>query len=204
MILVVDSGSTSTEWVFALKNKEITRHKGPGFNPYYYSGDDYLGNMKNHLQGKINFEEVSDIFFYGSGCSTVTNCDIVNASLKTAFANANIQLQHDLFGAAVALFGKEKGIACILGTGSNSCLWNGSEILENVPSLGYLLADEGSGTHIGSLILTDILLGESPLDVAELFYSYYKIDFGGVLDYGEDKHQLIKLTLKIHKAIPLF
>lgn len=181
MKVVVDSGSTSTDWVFIQKDK-TTRFKSPGFNPYYFKDDDYLDYLTDESLSHLRFSKVEEIFFYGSGCSTPQNCTIVKTALWEIFPNAQIHLHHDLYGAAVALCGKEEGIACILGTGSNSCLWDGNKIIENVPSLGYLLADEGSGTYLGKIILTEILLGNAPDEISDKFFKTYKLDFSKTLD----------------------
>lgn len=182
MILIVDSGSTTTEWVFVRNTKVIKRHLGPGFNPYYFKDEDYLVKLEQEISNDIHFADVETIYFYGSGCSSETNCALVKSSLWESFSNANIHLHHDLYGAAVALCGNEAGIACILGTGSNSCLWDGKEILENVPSLGYLLGDEGSGTYLGKIILAEILIDAAPKDISTLFYDEFDMDFSTILD----------------------
>jgi len=182
MKLIVDSGSTSTDWIFIKEGTVIKEFIGPGFNPYYFADENYLIKLEEKVSNEIQFPEVEEIYFYGSGCSTQTNCALVKSTLWESFPNANIQLHHDLFGAAVALFGNDKGIACILGTGSNSCLWNGREIVENVPSVGYLLGDEGSGTYLGKRIVTEILLGNAPTEISEKFYTHYQMDFAMVMD----------------------
>jgi N-acetylglucosamine kinase-like BadF-type ATPase len=182
MKLIVDSGSTKTEWVFVKDQIVIKRYLGSGFNPYYFKDENYLLEMEEQLSGSLNFTEVENIYFYGSGCSTETNCTLVKTALWESFTNANIVLHHDLYGAAVALCGANAGIACILGTGSNSCLWDGQEILENVPSVGYLLGDEGSGTYLGKIILAEILMESAPKEVSKLFYDTYDLDFSKVLD----------------------
>lgn len=182
MILIVDSGATTTEWVFLRNNEIVKRHLGPGFNPYYFKDENYLVKLEEEISNEIHFADVETIYFYGSGCSSETNCALVKSSLWESFPNANIHLHHDLYGAAVALCGKEAGIACILGTGSNSCLWNGEEILENVPSLGYLLGDEGSGTYLGKIILAEILIEAAPREISELFYERYDMDLSTILD----------------------
>lgn len=182
MILIVDSGATTTEWVFVRNNEIVKRHLGPGFNPYYFKDENYLIKLEEEISNEIHFADIETIYFYGSGCSSETNCALVKSSLWESFPNANIHLHHDLYGAAVALCGKEVGIACILGTGSNSCLWNGEEILENVPSLGYLLGDEGSGTYLGKIILAEILIEAAPKEISELFYERYDMDLPTILD----------------------
>lgn len=182
MMLIVDSGSTSSEWLFVGPSGEVKRYMSPGFNPYYFKDDNYLKDLEKDTSDDVNFSDVKLIYFYGSGCSTDENCTIVKNSLLRFFPHADIHLHHDLYGSAIALFGNNSGIACILGTGSNSCLWDGNEIVENVPSLGYLLADEGSGTYLGKLILTDILLGKAPKELSEQFHQNYDMDFSKALD----------------------
>lgn len=182
MILIVDSGSTTTEWVFLRNNEIVKRHLGPGFNPYYFKDENYLVKLEEEISNEIHFADIETIYFYGSGCSSETNCALVKSSLWESFPNANIHLHHDLYGAAVALCGKEAGIACILGTGSNSCLWDGEEILENVPSLGYLLGDEGSGTYLGKIILAEILIESAPKEISKLFFERYDMDLPTILD----------------------
>lgn len=182
MKLIVDSGSTTTEWVFVRNNEVVKRYMGPGFNPYYFKDENYLLNLEEEISAEINFSDVESIYFYGSGCSTESNCTIVKTALWESFTNANIILNHDLYGAAVALFGKNEGVACILGTGSNSCLWNGKEILENVPSVGYLLGDEGSGTYLGKIILAEILMESAPKEISKIFYDTFNLNFSKVLD----------------------
>ncbi len=181
MMLIVDSGSTTTEWVF-VNDGEFTRFKSPGFNPYYYKNKEYLYFLDDKSLAGLMFSNVEEIFFYGSGCSTPDNCTIVKSALREIFPGAKVHLHHDLYGAAIALCGNQPGIACILGTGSNSCLWDGNEIIENVPSLGYLLADEGSGTYLGKIILAEILLGNAPEEISDSFYETYNLSFATTLD----------------------
>ncbi|PLX12982.1 MAG: hypothetical protein C0598_04770 [Marinilabiliales bacterium] len=181
MKVIVDSGSTSTDWAF-LKDEEIIHFKSPGFNPYYFKDEDYLNYLEDDKLSHIRFSQVEEIFFYGSGCSSTINCNLVKTALWEIFPNAQIHLHHDLYGAAVALCGNDAGIACILGTGSNSCSWDGEKIIENVPSLGYILTDEGSGTYLGKIILTEILLGNAPKNISDKFYQQYNTDFSKTLD----------------------
>lgn len=182
MILIVESGATTTEWVFLKDKKLLKSFKTPGFNPYYFKDEDYLRKLEDEVSKEIYFSEVETIYFYGSGCSTQINCALVKSSLWEMFPEANIHLNHDLFGAAVALCGNQQGIACILGTGSNSCLWDGEKIIERVPSLGYLLADEGGGASLGKLILREVLLGNAPHEISQQFYGFYKLDFSTTLE----------------------
>ncbi len=182
MILVADSGATKTHWVLLDKGKVQLEVYSKGFNPYYYKADDFTQSLMDEFIGKISFKDISAIYFYAAGCSSKANANIIQSILSKIFVNASIFAHHDLYGAAIALLGNEKGIACILGTGSNSCLWDGQTIIHNVPSVGYLLGDEGGGTYTGKLLVREILLGIAPLEVSELFYDSLSLNFSSVLD----------------------
>jgi len=182
MFLIADSGSTKTEWALIDDGNVVQKILTKGFNPYYYRKDDFVSGLKTSLKGKFPFDKIEKIFFYGAGCSSVDNCSLVETSLKAVFSNAGIEVEHDLFAAGLALLGDNKGIACILGTGSNSCLWENKKIIDNVPSLGYMLGDEGSGTHIGKLLLKGILLGEAEEKLTKVFFKEFDLDFSKALD----------------------
>jgi N-acetylglucosamine kinase-like BadF-type ATPase len=182
MILIADSGATKTHWVM-INNKEVVEEiYTPGFNPYYYQANEFEESLARELSGKIPSETVKEIFFYGSGISSSSNRQIVKKALSSVFPEASISAHHDLHGAAIALLGRNKGIACILGTGSNSCLWDGDKVIANVPSLGYLLGDEGSGTYLGKLLVRDVLIGDADKETTDLFYQENKLDFNTTLD----------------------
>jgi len=108
------------------------------------------------------FDEISNVYFYGAGCSTTEKCDNVKVCLQPHFPKSEIIVEHDLTAAGRALFGQGKGIACIIGTGSNSGTYNGKDIIQNIPALGYILGDEGSGAHIGKMFIKDYLYGITP------------------------------------------
>ncbi len=182
MILIADSGSTKTSWILSDGEKIIKNITTIGYNPYYHEGDSLLDSMKLELLPLIDEESIEKVFFYGSGCSSDINCTMVKSALWQLFPNALVEVNHDLFGAAVALLKNREGIACILGTGSNSCHWDGKKIIQNVPSVGYLLGDEGSGTYIGMKILKGILEERAPSDIINMFYNKYNISFEGVLN----------------------
>jgi N-acetylglucosamine kinase-like BadF-type ATPase len=181
MILIADSGSTKTSWILTDGEKIINQITTLGYNPYYHKDDELALSMKNELLPYVNETSIEKIFFYGSGCSSDINCTMVKSALWLLFPNATTEVHHDLFGAAVALLKDKEGIACILGTGSNSCLWDGKKILHNVPSVGYLLGDEGSGTYLGKQILKGILEETAPPDIITSFYSYHNTTFENVL-----------------------
>lgn len=193
--LIVDSGSTKTSWCFAfLPNtssadgaRTVTTE---GLNPAVMSADEVeekIAKALNHcLQSlSISAADVENVFFYGAGCIAGRTC-VVSESISSILVNARIHVADDLLGAARALCGHEAGIACILGTGSNSCLYDGENIVAHTPALGYVLGDEGSGAVLGRKFLNAVLkqtlsenirkrfLQESGLDMAEVINRVYR------------------------------
>jgi len=205
MILIIDSGSTKTHFALLDSDGTYKEFASKGFNPYYYDKDDFYNLLRDELYQKIKGNRVDRIYYYGAGCSSEANCTLVEQTLSLFFPSAEILAEHDLYGAALALCGNNKGIACILGTGSNSCLWDGEHTIENVPSLGYMLGDEGSGTYLGKITLTAILSGEADADIARAFYREYKLTFSETLEKVYRKPYpnrfLSSISLFIHSHI---
>jgi glucosamine kinase len=168
--LVADSGSTKTDWCL-LKNKTVVlRAKTPGFNPYFQTSEQICNEIRDLLVPSLGQAgEIDEIHYYGTGCSTKENCDIVKNALDSAIGAKNIMVSHDLLAAARALCGHEWGIASILGTGSNSGLYNGVDIVENVPSTGYLWSDYGGGSQIGKFFIREYFEDTMPMDLREAF-----------------------------------
>jgi glucosamine kinase len=170
-ILVADSGSTKTDWVLAYNGKIIKEIKTIGFNPYFQSkaqiSVELNTNLKPHLINYLN--HITELHYYGAGCSTLDTCNLLEEVLTSSLHIPKINVAHDLLAAARALFNKECGIACILGTGSNSCLYDGKDILENVPSLGYLWGDHGSGAQIGKIFINDFFNDNLPKELNDAF-----------------------------------
>jgi len=155
MILIADSGSTKTDWIFADNGLITRRIKTRGINPVHMSEEE-IGKI---IQ-EVNSDEVPlTVNFYGAGCIAPFKNKVINR-LQVLYPDAEVSVESDLLGAARAVCGHNEGIACILGTGSNSCLYDGSEIVQNVPPLGYILGDEGSGTAIGKRFLNALFKGE--------------------------------------------
>jgi N-acetylglucosamine kinase-like BadF-type ATPase len=182
MILIADSGSTKTDWVLIDKEGQTRRYETVGFNPYFVPADEMSEILDKFLVPFIDNRGIRELFYYGSGCSTKNKCFIVEEALEKVFPQARLEVEHDLLGAARGLLGMEKGIACILGTGSNSCLYDGHEIIENVPSLGYLFGDEGSGAHIGKIFISDYLHGKLPKIISLAFDKQYNLSLENILD----------------------
>jgi N-acetylglucosamine kinase-like BadF-type ATPase len=182
MILISDSGSTGTDWVSIEKDKQVNHYKTAGFNPYYSPKNEIIDILEKELVPYLDHHSVRYIYYYGSGCSTEKKRFIVEDALEQVFPHASIDVQHDLLGAARGLFNRESGIACILGTGSNSCLYDGNEITENISSLGYIFGDEGSGAHIGKLFLTAYLKKELPVKISKKFHDKFSLNLENILD----------------------
>ncbi len=177
MFVVADMGSTKTDWSFVDESKKVTLIKTQGFNPYFYSTEDIKNILRPAFLGKDLPLTVADkLYFYGSGCSSDEKCAIVKNALVEFFPNAEIFITHDLLGSARALCGKNKGVACILGTGSNSCLYDGENIVANVPSLGFLLGDEGGGSDMGRELIKYYTYGELPKDLEQKFEEEFKMN----------------------------
>lgn len=179
MILIADSGATKTDWRLVYSRQDIRPFQTDGLNPYFVDSLHINDEVEKELVPFIDSKSVKEIFFYGAGCSSAEKCMIVEDGLIPLFPDARIKVENDLLGAARALCGHHEGISCILGTGSNSCFFDGKIITENVPSLGYLLGDEGSGAYIGKRLLKEILTYVAPSEIRELFvnkFNYNRVD----------------------------
>lgn len=157
MILIADSGSTKCDWKLLDGEREVGSISTMGFNPFFHSESIIGSTIK--AQGMLYkyADQVTDIYFYSAGCSSAELCKTVENGLRTLFTSANIIVDHDTLGAALAACQGEPGIACILGTGSNSCYYDGTGISEEIPSLAYILGDEGSGSWYGKQVIRDFL-----------------------------------------------
>ena len=170
MILVADSGSTKTNWIATDKNRNFEFHTA-GINPQIQTNNQIIEIFNEQIKHQNWFEEISHVYFYGAGCSTDEKCENVKECLLPHFPNSEIYVEHDLTAAGRALFGQGKGIACIIGTGSNSGTYNGRDIVDNIPALGYTLGDEGSGAHIGKMFIRDYLYEITPENFRKEFES---------------------------------
>ena len=174
MILVADSGSTNTNWCLLKPNQEKFYFDTEGYNPYFVSTDYIVHSLTTHLPQVINRATISNVFFYGAGCFD-DKLDIVKNALQQLFSDAEIFAGLDLLGSARSVLGDKPGFVGILGTGTNSCLYDGNKIIANIDSLGYLMGDEGSGYYIGKKILGDYIRGNMPLCVQKEFFKIYQL-----------------------------
>lgn len=187
MILIADSGSTKTDWRLMKGEQEISRVKTKGFNPYYQALDEMITEIESELVPILDPSAVSTIHFYGAGCSTPERQMKIKRALSPYFANTELFVQSDLIGAAKALSGDQPGLVCILGTGSGSCLYDGVNIDKNIPSLGFVLGDEGSGAWLGKKMVTDYLRGHMPKKSIETINQKLKIDKEIILEHVNHK-----------------
>ena len=172
MKLIIDAGSTKMDWIL-LDGKEVMTHfTTEGFNPNYSDRQ----NLVETCHGASLPNEIQSVHYYGTGCGNEQNCQIIKEVFQNRFPTAEIHVTHDLMAACHALFGRENGIACILGTGSNSCLYDGKNIVDKAVSLGYLVGDEGSGMHIGREVVRGYFYGFMPEDLRQKFEEEYHLE----------------------------
>lgn len=179
--LIADSGSTKTEWCLIGngKNKKVITQ---GLSPYFLSGEQIKDILSKELSPSFRSSEPAEIFFYGTGCSNPENEKIVKKAINAVFRGSKVYVDHDLMGAAKALCGHEKGVACILGTGSNSCYYNGKRIVKNSPGLGYVLGDEGSGAYLGKKVLQYFLYNTFEPDLMDRFHAKFNTTSSEILN----------------------
>ncbi len=176
MIIIADSGSTKTSWCFMDKNQNTTFYTTSGINPFFRSSEDIEAELRQKLPVEFR-DKPESIFFYGAGIINEEKGNIVKRALKNLFPQAKTEVNSDLLAAAHATLGKSSGIACILGTGSNSCFYDGNTITEHIPPLGFILGDEGSGAVLGQKLLADFLKGIMPIHLSEKFKIQFPMDY---------------------------
>lgn len=180
-ILIADGGSTKIDWTVVSGISQKT-FRSPGINPVLWD----IGKIEQMLQEGLPHEILSDVesvYFYGAGCLGRSAEKMQEALMRVVAHDAEIEVESDLLGAARALFGNERGIACILGTGSNSALYDGKEIISNIHPLGYILGDEGSGASIGKHFLNALYKGRLPESLRKDFETDTGLTYDDVIDH---------------------
>ena len=195
MRLIIDAGSTKMGWIL-MEGHEVKAHfVTKGFNPNYSPLQDLenllvetrliASPMDNHdvpISRRDESTSLQTICYYGTGCGSEQNCQTIKEVFQSRFPHADIHVTHDMMAACHAVLGHEKGIACILGTGSNACLYDGERITERAVSLGYLVGDEGSGKHIGSEVVRAYFYGFMPEDLRRQFDETYHLELRDFID----------------------
>lgn len=187
MILITDSGSSKCTWCFVRNNGTCKRITTTGINPSTQTDEQIHHILNEELFPALNDsffqpnEPTEKIFFYGAGC-TENRKSFIKEILKRSFPQARTEAESDMLGAARSLFQQEKGIACILGTGANSCLYDGQKITAQIPAMGYILGDEGSGAYLGRMLLRAVFKQQLPQQVIDEFQKEYELSLGQVLE----------------------
>lgn len=172
MILIADSGSTKTDWCLVGDGEAVLRFQTQGMNPFFQTEEEIGKEIETGLVPALGEEIPSAIYFYGAGCAFPEKNEMIRRSVNRCLP-VPVEVGSDLLAAARALCGSEPGIACILGTGSNSCQYDGKEIVKNVSPLGFILGDEGSGAVLGKLLIGDVLKDQLPLSLKDQFLEQY-------------------------------
>lgn len=180
--LIADAGSTNVEWSLIDADGTVAQSfVTVGLNALLSPADEIDKAFKEVSQKVNTGFHIDEIHYYGAGCANDNICDKINLSLHKIWDDAVCQVNSDLLGAARSLLKDKKGIACILGTGSNSCLYDGANIISHVPSLGYVLGDEGSGAALGKRLVSDVFKSQLPANIAEAFLEEYKLTQNDIL-----------------------
>ena len=184
-IIIADSGSTKTDWCVCHQGEVLQRIQTQGINPVHQSDDEIEKIIREMAAQLMNAESIRRAHFYGAGCHSPKMQSIVSNALQTALLHCRLQeirIDSDLVGAAHSVCQGEAGIACILGTGSNSCEFDGKEIVCNTPSLGYILGDEGSGASLGRILIGDWLKGQLPQEIGDAFAKEYGLTQNDIIE----------------------
>jgi len=178
MILIADSGSSKCDWAYCDDNgKKLEIIKTIGLNPYFLSSNQILEKLEESSGLRRISKIVKRVFFYGAGCSEDSLKDILRRSLLKFFSESKIVIDHDLLGVCRSVYNGKTNINCIIGTGSIACLYNGGNITPSIPSLGYILGDEGSGNYFGKQILSLYFSNQLPEELKQKFKKKYSISY---------------------------
>jgi N-acetylglucosamine kinase-like BadF-type ATPase len=175
MIIIADGGSTKTNWCLVTEEGKKVYFNTEGYNPYFSSTAYIVQSLMENLPTDLEKNDITEVNYYGAGCSTDDMRNIVAEAMKAVFTKARVYIGHDLLAAARALLGTSEGFAAILGTGTNSCIYNGREVTHNIDSGAYILGDEGSGCYIGKKLLIDYLRGYMPEAVRKNFWDTFHL-----------------------------
>jgi len=182
MIIIADGGSTKTNWCLLNESGRKIYFNTEGYNPYFSTKEYIITSLQTNLPTHLELDNVTEVNYYGAGCSTDNNVAIVQQAMQVVFPKAKINIGHDLLAACRALLGIQPGFTAILGTGTNTCLYDGQKITLNIDSLGYFLGDEGSGAYIGKRILRDYMRGYMPANLLQAFKETYKLSHADIFD----------------------
>ena len=181
MIIIADSGSSNTNWIILNAKHIESSFTTIGLSPYFVDSKIIHQELSKNFPKNIDPNEISKVHFYGSGCSSEKLNLVIEEGLNLIFPKSDIEINTDLIAAARALFFNDKGIAVICGTGSNTCYYDGKNIKKNITSLGYIFGDEGSGSYLGKLFISDFLNDELPQEIRNMFVLEYNFSKDDIL-----------------------
>lgn len=182
MILLADSGSTKTDWGLVENGKLVKRLRTSGMNPFQMSEEAITEEIKTHLVPELPGTVLDEVHFYGAGCTKEKQPIVERALRANLTINGECEVASDMLGAARGICGHKPGIACILGTGSNSCSYDGKNLVKNVSPLGFILGDEGSGAVLGKLLVGDVLKNQMPEAITKRFFEKYKLTSAEIIN----------------------
>ncbi len=183
MILIADSGSTKTDWSVVEKGKLLQQIFTKGTNPFFQTEEEISNEIEKTLLPQLATNAFDAVYFYGAGCGFPDKIEMVHRAVSGHLSiSGSIEVNTDMLAAARGLCGHEPGITCILGTGSNSCYYDGEKIVDNVSPLGFILGDEGSGACLGKLLVGDILKNQMTPELKEKFLKQFNLTAGEIID----------------------
>lgn len=186
--LIADSGSTKTDWRLTTADGSVRALTTDGFNPYYQTTEQIAATLRAQLISQLDGAGVSNVFFYGAGCSGPAVNGIVEQALRSVLTDVKwVAVNSDMLGAARAAADREPGIVSILGTGSNACCYDGGQITRGIQSLGFWLGDEGSGGYLGKTLVRDYFQERLPTDLRDAFRNRYALDRATLLENAYQK-----------------
>lgn len=182
MILIADSGSTKTDWSVVKCGQPIKQVQTKGLNPFFLSEEETGNEISTALLPQLETDTFDAVYFYGAGCTAEKSPSVKKILASLLKVSGTIEVCTDILAAARALCGREPGIACIIGTGSNSCYYDGEKIEHNVPPLGFILGDEGSGAVLGKLLVGDILKDQLSPELKERFLRQFELSPADIIE----------------------
>ena len=183
MILIADSGSTKTDWCVVENGVLVQQIFTKGTNPFFQSEEEISNEIATALLPELKTDQFDAVYFYGAGCGFPDKIEIVHRAIsKQLKVKGNVEVATDMLAAARGLCGREAGIACIMGTGSNSCYYDGENIVANVSPLGFILGDEGSGACLGKLMVGDLLKNQMTPELKEKFLKQFDLTPADIID----------------------
>lgn len=183
MIIIADGGSTKTNWCLITEDGKKVLFNTEGYNPYFSNTEYIIASLNKNVPSDLPIAAIKEVNYYGAGVHNDEKAEIVAKAMRAFFVNAQVNIGHDLLAAARALLGDERGFAAILGTGTNTCIYDGEDIEFNIDSLAYILGDEGSGCYIGKKLLSDYIRGYMPENVRAVFWETFKLTPDDILNH---------------------